>query len=398
MVSLTFAFSMARRNMVRRKFRSALTILGIIVAVTTMVSVSMIMSGLQREVVNVVNDIVGPGLIIRSAGSATTATGLLSFTADPDIPESISYIFEEMPGVAGVYSTVEFAADVNGYTTSAQAIRVDDFNNVYKATFEEGTGFSELSSAQSVLLTKTVADQLKAHVNDTVIINPRKAVGVGAGEPFTVVGILNPMGAMESFIGVIVPLETAQSLIGREGYVSRIMIKLKEPGYAAFVKTEIESMFPQVEVRTQEDILKNVNDILNNVNVVLLALGSISAIVGAIGVMNTVLTSVYERTREIGIMKAIGAENTHILSIFLTESLLMGLVGGILGAVFGTILTFAMRFLISRMLLGIAIPLTISPTIYVIGILIALFISEMASLYPAWKAANTRPVEALRFG
>jgi len=388
---------MALRNLRSRKFRSALTILGITVAVMTIVSVSMIMFGLQREVVNIVNEIVGPSLIVRSS-SGTSGGRLMDLTAPPDIPQTICPILEEVPGVAGAYPTLEFAADINGYTTTAQGVREGSFKDLYSISFEEGTGFSGSSSAQSVILTKTVADQLNVHTNDTVIISPRKTVGVGVGEPFTVVGILKSMGPMEGYLGFMIKLDTAQSLANCEGYVSRIMISLKDPQYATYVKDEIESIFPQVEVRSQEDILKNVNDLLNNVNVVLFALGSVSAFVGATGVMNTVMTSVYERTREIGIMKAIGAENKHVLTIFLTESLLMGLVGGILGAVFGTVLTFAMRLLISRMLLGIPVPLTISNDIYLVGILIAVFISEMASLYPAWKATKTHPAEALRFG
>ncbi len=392
MSKLLFAFSMAKRNLGRRRFRSALTILGIIVAITTVVSISMVMLGLQQEVTNIVNEIIGPSLIVRTGQAGIPGAG----SAFPEIPESISYIIEKIPEVEGAYPTIEFIAEINGYTTLVQGIREEDLQNIYSDPLESGTSFRP--GVKSVILSHSVADQLGVKVNDTVIIVPKRGVGAGTGEPFLVVGILKDMGPLESYIGSLIRLETAQQLTGYQGYVSRIMVRVKDPTYTNYIKAEIERMFPQVDVRSQEDILSNVNELLSNVNVVLVALGSISTIVGAIGVMNTVLTSVYERTREIGILKAVGAENTHILLVFLTESLLMGLIGGTLGAILGTGLTYALKFLISKMLLGVQVPIVFSPEIYIAGILIAVLISEAASLYPAWKAANTRPVEALRFG
>jgi len=129
--------------------------------------------------------------------------------------------------------------------------------------------------------------------------------------------------------------------------------------------------------------------------VVLVGIAAISLIVGAIGIMNSMYTSVLERTREIGVMKAIGAKNKDILTIFLIESGLIGLVGGILGTVLGASLAVAVGPFSKNA--GFTLHITIEPFVILLGLLFAFVVGIIAGVLPAWQASKLKPIDALRY-
>jgi len=136
---------------------------------------------------------------------------------------------------------------------------------------------------------------------------------------------------------------------------------------------------------------------MNIINGVLLALGSISLLVGGLGILNTVMMSVHERRREIGMLKAVGAERWHVLLLFLSEGLIISLIGGAIGCILGLGGVYLIRWFVSIMGLALSIPLLISPQIIAGAMVIAVGIGLIAGFYPSWKAANVPPVEALRY-
>ncbi|MCL0102761.1 FtsX-like permease family protein [Dehalococcoidia bacterium] len=143
-------------------------------------------------------------------------------------------------------------------------------------------------------------------------------------------------------------------------------------------------------------MVKGIGDMVGIIKAFVAGLAAIALLVGGVGVMNTMYTSVLERTREIGVMKAVGAQNRHILLIFLIESSLMGLVGGIIGVVLGLLLSAGTSLVVGHFL-DFELLLVISPLLILGTLLFSLLAGAIAGMLPARRASKLRPVEAFRY-
>lgn len=198
-------------------------------------------------------------------------------------------------------------------------------------------------------------------------------------------------------IGCFMSLETAQDLLGKEGYVSAFLVRLQNSQLGEEVEQALKQMLPKAEITRQEELMRQIDRIMNIINGVLLALAAISLGVGGLGILNTVMMSVHERRREIGMLKAVGAERWHVLLLFLSEALIISLIGGGIGCGLGLAGVYFIQWFVSALGLELTVPLLISPSILAVAILIATGIGVIAGLYPSWQAANVPPVEALRY-
>ena len=378
------ALNMASKSIGRRKFRAALTILGIIIGITTIVSLMSIGYGMQTEVGSALSDMLGAGITISSGGMGGMSA---------NIPEYVRDYVLQVPGVKDCVPVITTMMEVGGSQTMVIGIDPDQAQSLYHVTLSEGR-LPRRGEDYSVVIGVSMAERLGVHVNDTITLSSTMG---GVGNTFTIVGILRSVGSSGISIGCFISLQAAQSLLKKEGYVSTLLVVLNDPSQATYVEHSLKQLFPEASVSSQEAILSQVNNILNIVTGVLLALGAISLAVGAIGVMNTITMSVYERTREIGMMKAVGGERSHILLIFLSEAAIIGLIGGCAGNVLGLLMVYVIKLFASTIGLPFTIPLVISPTIIAAAMILSLAISVIAGLYPSWKATNIRPVEALRY-
>ncbi|NIQ05026.1 MAG: ABC transporter permease [Candidatus Korarchaeota archaeon] len=222
-----------------------------------------------------------------------------------------------------------------------------------------------------------------------------QSVGMGAGSQ------LNPNKM------AFIPLETLQNQLN----ISRIhgiLSKVDDTDHVDGVADEIRSHFGEdkVDVITSKAILSTVNEILDRIAIFLMAIASVALLVAGFGIMNTMTMSVSERTKEIGILKSIGATNGTILGIFLSEALLMGIAGGILGIGLGYVGGFVLgRFILAlmgnpgeffaEMLVPVLSPMTIGVSV---SFALAVVISVIFAYWPSKRAANYDPVKALRFG
>ncbi|MBI2107115.1 FtsX-like permease family protein, partial [Candidatus Woesearchaeota archaeon] len=148
------------------------------------------------------------------------------------------------------------------------------------------------------------------------------------------------------------------------------------------------------QVVTPTQILEQISQVLGIVQLVLVGIAAISLVVGGIGIMNSMYTSVLERTRDIGVMKAIGAKDSDIMKIFLIESGLMGFVGGIFGVALGTLLSLAIGKYATQA--GFKLLVTVNPQLMLFGLFFAFIIGIMSGALPAYRASQLNPVEALR--
>jgi putative ABC transport system permease protein len=174
------------------------------------------------------------------------------------------------------------------------------------------------------------------------------------------------------------------------------LVGLEAGADASKVKEAIVAAYPEAEVITEDEILAMMDQITGIINGVLLALSTISLVVGGLMIMNTMMMSVLERTREIGIIKSIGAKRTHVLTIFLTEAFLISIIGGILGslAAVGAIILISGYMESSY---GFQLPYSFDSWIFITGMLLAVGIGLLSGFYPSWQAASIKPVQALRY-
>jgi len=379
--TVKFAFTMARRSIGRRRFRSALTILGVIIGISTMVSLMTVGYGMRQQVEVTLNEMLGAGIMISSSGGGV------------DIPEYVQDLASQVPGVNDSVSVITTMMNIGGRPRAVVGIDPTQATKLYHLTFEAG-GIPAAGEENAVVLGGAAAAELGVGVNDRVTLSTQLG---GVGETFRVTGILRSIGEGQLNIGCFISLRAAQRLLGKEGYVSTIMVRLDNPAQGEQVEAILGNMFPNARIARQEEIMRNIDRIMNIINGVLLALASISLGVGALGIMNTIMMSVHERRREIGMLKAVGAERWHILLIFISEALLISLTGGAFGCILGLLGVYLIQWFVTTLGLGLTIPLLISPYILGMALLAAVAIGTIAGFYPSWTAANVRPVEALRY-
>jgi len=226
------------------------------------------------------------------------------------------------------------------------------------------------------------ADNLKKEVGDTIRIFE---------SAYRIVGIYETGVPWEDGGGVIA-LKEAQALFRKPRQVGFYEIKLKSVDKADEVIGEIERRFPQVSVSKSAEFAERTPDI-QTMRSIIPVLSSIAIIVGGVGMMNTMLMSVFERTREIGVLRALGWRRGRILWMILRESLALGLLGGLLGIVLGV----GMIKAIERSALATMFRGAFSIGLFVQTLLIALALGAIGGLYPAWRASKLKPIEALRY-
>jgi len=374
-------FKTAWRSISRRKFRSALTTLGVVIGISTIVSLMTLGYGMRHQVETTLNEILGAGIIVSSSGGGV------------DIPEYVQSFILQVPGVNECVPVITTMMKMGEEPILTVGIDPDQALKLYHVTLEEGE-IPEKEEGDAVVFGVSTASRFGIKVNDTVTLSPTSG---GKSKTFKVVGLLRSVGAGEMDIGCFMSLETAQDMLGKEGYVSAFLVRLQNPQLGEEVEQALKQMFPKAEITRQEELMRQIDRIMSIINGVLLALAAVSLGVGGLGILNTVMMSVHERRREIGMLKAVGAERWHVLLLFLSEALIISLIGGGIGCGIGLAGVYLIQWFVSALGLELTIPLLISPSILAGAILIAAGIGVIAGLYPSWQAANVPPVEALRY-
>jgi putative ABC transport system permease protein len=390
------------------KMRSALTMLGIIIGVGAVIAMIAVGSGAKSRIAEQIASM-GSNMLIIMSGSSTSGglrfgSGTVpTLTVDDakailsEIP-SVRYVAPSLPGVAQVvYGNQNWSTSIQGTTPEMLDIR--------EWPVASGRSFTQqdLDGANKVcLLGTTVVENLFGGIDSIGQIVRIKMV------PFTVIGVLSHKGqtsfGQDQDDAIFVPLTTAQKrLFGMQfpGMVRTITVQAKGPEVMGEVEEEINSVLRQrhriqpnqdndFTVRNLTEIMSTAQETASVMSLLLGAIASISLIVGGIGIMNIMLVSVTERTREIGIRMAVGAKGWDILLQFLIESLVLSLIGGIVGIGIGVSGTLILS------------SLTQWPTLFSMqAILLAFLFSGSVGVffgfYPARKASMLNPIEALRY-
>lgn len=402
------SFIEATESLLANKMRSGLTILGIIIGVAAVIAVLAIGNGTQETILGEIQG-VGTNLLFVIPGGSEDVRNPKPLTLSDAEALADPFSASSIDGVAPVMNgRVEVTLSGENKSTSLVGV-TSEYATVRNVNLSEGEFISDtdLSGRSAVVLLGTeVAEELFGRksglVGDKVRID---------GQPFRVIGVLEEKGG--SAMGseddqILVPLTTAQTrLLQRPtpNEVDTIYVQALDADAVPQASHEITQILSarhrtmigeeDFSVLTQQDFLDLASTITGVLTIFLGGIAAISLLVGGIGIMNIMMVSVVERTREIGLRKALGARRIDILSQFLIEALLFSLLGGFIGILLG----WGLSVIVEQIAAGSGTPIV--PVMSLDSILLAVLFSAAIGiffgLYPANRASNLEPVEALRY-
>lgn len=406
------SFVVAFKALLANKMRSALTMLGIIIGVGAVISLMSVGKGLQEGVVNRIQAtgtnllyvrpaaVQEPGRVRGGVGDSPRLTLEDSDAIKKSGLPSIALVAPERRAVFQVIGgSLNMRAQVVGVTPeylTARAYELEGGDFIDEQHITSRSMVAVLGS--NVVQTLFSGDDV---VGQSVKINNKR---------FTVIGVLKSKGSSGmTFLDdvVFIPLTTMQFRLlsqrtGQNLTIQQISIQVSERSLMDPAREEVAQILRERHritgeddflVNSQEDLLKAMSEVTQVFTIFLGAIAAISLLVGGIGIMNIMLVSVTERTREIGIRKAVGAKRRHILAQFIVEATTLSFIGGALGFVLGLV---GSRMLSGINLSGQAIQTVVSADIVILAIVVAISIGLFFGIYPATRAARLDPIQALR--
>jgi len=388
------------------KIRSGLTILGIVIGIGSVIAMISIGQGATGSIETSIQAMgsnlitVRPGFqrsfsqVSAGRGSAQTLT-----TEDAEaIAKEVSFVQAVAPELSQRYQIVAKGKNTNTQVVGTTA----SYLSVKNIEMDQGSFISEqnvLSQSKVAVLGSTTRDDLFGEgtnpVGQTIRINGInfKVIGVTKSKGGTGFGSQDDM--------IFIPITTAQKILAGADYVSTINVQAENPQVMTQVQTEITNLLLSLHnisdpesadfsVLSQEDILAFASSITETMTILLASIAGISLIVGGIGIMNMMMTTVTERTREIGLRKAIGAKRLDISLQFLAEAVMLTFLGGVIGIILGIGIAYGITFFTST-----------ATKISLFSIILAFSVSAGIGIvfgyWPAQKAAKLNPIEALRY-
>ena len=404
-MNLLQSLQVAGRSLLRNRTRSLLTMLGIIIGVAAVIVTISIGAGARVSVQQQINGL-GSNLLIIVPGSVTQGGARSGFGGASTLTPADGLALATLPHVAAVSPMVTARAQVisngNNWQTTISGVS-PSYTFIRTWPLASGTVFNDTdvaASAKVAVLGQTVVNNLfpsgGSPVGSTILVK---------NVPFTVVGVLTARGQSASGQDqddtVLVPFTAAMQRLTGQTTVSQLMVSADTPDSIALVQTEVTTLLEQrhrIVPGQQDDFnVRNLQDIANAASAtatvmeyLLAGVAGVSLLVGGIGIMNIMLVSVTERTREIGLRIAVGARSMTILVQFLIEALMLSAAGGLIGIAFGAFASVAVAKLSQW-------PLLIPPEAMIIAFGVAAVTGVFFGYYPARKAAAMNPIEALRF-
>ena len=398
-------FFLAFNNLRRRKLRSWLTMIGIFIGIAAVVALISLGQGLQQAINEQFQQLGKDKIIIMSKvfgppGSATSKSLILT-SKDLNVIKSVRGVKDAIGLLVktGVIkfkreTAVEYIFGINPDETKVLS-EVQIFKILQGRDLKPGDKFKAIIGYNHAF-----GDVWKkpVKVGDTLTIE---------NTDFKVVGILDKIGNPVDDSAVMIPKDTMREILNIQDEESEIIAKVAESFNPSDVADDISRALRKergekkdeetFRIQTSEQLLETFTNIFGVVQAVLVGIAAISLLVGGVGIMNTMYTSVLERTKEIGTMKAIGAKNSDILTLFLFESGLLGLIGGAIGIGIGIGLGKTAEY-IAAVGLGTELLRAAFPWYLIVGALTFSFVIGSASgLLPAMQAAKLKPVDALRY-
>ncbi len=412
-MTLTDAFRVAIRAILANRLRSILTTLGLVIGVTSVIVLIAVGQGAQVGVASKIRGLGTDLVFVQPGQSNDRTTGARNQASTLTKSDSDAILEAAISGVIGVAPQISFNAQLiagpnNGRTPIIGT--TPEYTEVRSASVAEGDFVSEADvdrRALSMVLGASLAERLFPD-GGALGQQVRLAFGGSLGFNFRVIGIMAPRGgATDQDEQVFVPVSTMQSRLPftrnatGEIAVNQISIQMAPKADQEVVKNEIANLLvsrhqvaaPDFTVQSQNDLLGAASEVSATLSILLGSVAGISLLVGGIGVMNIMLVSVTERTREIGIRRAVGAQSRDIVMQFVTEALSLSIGGGLLGMVLGVGIALALD---GREVAGQAMTTLIQPWSIVVAFMVAAGVGLASGSYPAFRATAIDPIVALR--
>ncbi len=401
-------FKLGLKNIRKRRMRSWLTMLGIFIGIAAVVALISIGQGLQVAVTQQFQQLGNDKIFIQPGSQAFGAPGTSAggFTlTDHDVKIIRNILGVESAGgaifkISEVRSRNELKYEyITGFDLEVQ----DLFNEAQNYKIDQGRNLKPGDKYKAVIgydLANGNAFKKPIKIGDKIKLGKNQ-------QDYVVVGTLEKIGNQFDDGTVIVPIESAKEILNISDSYDMITVKIKPNEDVNKIAQEIKNKLRKdrgekegeedFRVQTSEQLAQTFNTIFGIVQAVFIGIAAISLLVGGIGIMNTMYTAVLERTREIGIMKAVGARNSDILTLFLIESGILGLVGGAIGVLIGVLLGVGASFFAGQAL-GTNLLQAYFPWYLLVGALLFSFLVGCASgVLPAIQASKLKPVDALRY-
>ncbi|MEZ5334106.1 MAG: ABC transporter permease [Methanolobus sp.] len=410
---------LATNILVHSKIRSWLTIIGIVIGVGSVITIMALSDSMAADMEDRFADMdltliqITPGYSHASAGGpgggppGMGGGSSSSSSSDDDDPELTKKDIQALKAVGnidyiyGQISGSDLEVYFMGETADLSVTGVDNQVWQYTVTYELESGrLLDASDSNVVVIGYGIAHDM---FDDEVGLNRVLTI---EGKSYRVVGIL---AEDESDNAIIMPIDAAVEIIedAENNVYDTIVVKASDTDYVETVVEDIEERLMLSRGIMDEDDrdfsvsdslsqAESASEMMESMTIFLGAIAGVSLVVGSVGIANTMFTSVMEKTKEIGTMKAIGAKNKDILMIFLFNSALVGFVGGVLGILLSLVLTSLMPYLGISMMRS-SMGSTVAPDLMLMGISIAVFIGVLSGVIPAFNASKMKPVDALRY-
>jgi putative ABC transport system permease protein len=361
------------KNLLRQRVRTGLTILGISIGITTVVALGVITTGMKQTLSEMLSAGDADFMVAQNGASdftfsTVTEDELQAITARDDVAWAHGFLWHVVPVGSNAYFVLAGVEPADLAESPPESVQ--------GALLQPG-------APDDIMLGEGAATNLGASIGDMVTIDQHT---------FHVVGIFRT-GATLQDSGAFTSLETVRALANKPDVLTGISVKLRPGGDVEQVAAEIEAASSQVTTLLSIDDFGKVDQGMEIMDALNLAVSVLAVGIGAIGVMNTMIMSVYERTREIGILRAVGWSGQRILRMIVTESLLLCAVAAGVGLLLGVLAT---RALLTIETIQAFLEPTYTAEILLRAIMVAVVVALVGAIYPAFRAVRLTPMEALR--
>lgn len=366
----------AWKNLWRRRLRTLLTLVGVTMGIGAFVALVGFSRAFEHEWLRMYTS---SGIDI-----AVVQSNLLSSSIDESLAAKIGAVPEVAQVAPMIFNLMDLTPEVNAlvYGWRSSSFEFDSLTLLSGRRFRDG--------APEILLGDLLAGNLQKKPGDVLTV---------MGTTFTVVGIYHGGTALEAG-AVIMPLDQLQNIAGMEGKVTAFHVKLRptpagetQDAYVKSASTAIEAVLPGIKAVPAAERAAN-NQLVDLAHAVAWGTSAIALLIGILGIANTMAMSVFERTREIGILRALGWKGRHVILLILSEAAALGCAGGMLGIGMGW---GALRLLSTLPQTASVVSASVSPAHLLESLIIAIASGLLAGAYPAWRGARLSPVEALRY-
>ncbi|MDP3065568.1 MAG: ABC transporter permease [Methanobacteriaceae archaeon] len=379
--------SLVVKNPFRNKTRSSLAIIGIAIGIMVIIALGMVTGGLKASAQSTLKAGAAEISVVQT-GSGDFGGGRINESRIADVQK-----INGVKDAAGTLRATNTSITVQSIVPSPSSggsfgfsVTGIDRNKLSLAGVDSVNGalYSD-GSANEVILGKTAAEELQKNVGDTIVL---------FGKDFTITGIYET-GNFITDGGAFMSLTTLQNLTNNANQVSSIAVKVNENANVTQVSNTIQNTYPnELSTTSAASMANRMNNALSTIDMASWAISILAIVIGGVGVVNTMIMSVYERTREIGVLKAVGWKDRRILSMILGESVVLTLISAVMGTVVAVV---GVVILLSVSSIGGVITPSYSPDIFLRAFAVAFAVGIIGGLYPAYRASRLSPTEALRY-